>query len=227
MALINCPECGKKDVSDKAAKCPECGYPLIQQNKNKIKKTIIILVIIGTVVLLGVGGLILYLLINNSKDSNQGQVNVDGRSNYSTSSSSNEKNQTNSKVSSVENDPDFVKGRLPKNVIKSLAYDSFDSQSGSAHFGQLYGALYSNTKMDEKIVHWIGAQMHNEEVYGYKIVSEGVSNNGVLIYVYEGNEKYTYYFTREGTDNILYFTSGWITDISEFNPQNVFVQRSY
>lgn len=27
MALINCPECGK-EVSDKAANCPNCGYPL-------------------------------------------------------------------------------------------------------------------------------------------------------------------------------------------------------
>lgn len=27
MALINCPECGK-EVSDKALKCPNCGYPL-------------------------------------------------------------------------------------------------------------------------------------------------------------------------------------------------------
>lgn len=27
MALINCPEC-KKQVSDKASACPNCGYPL-------------------------------------------------------------------------------------------------------------------------------------------------------------------------------------------------------
>lgn len=27
MALIQCPECGK-EVSDKARKCPHCGYPL-------------------------------------------------------------------------------------------------------------------------------------------------------------------------------------------------------
>ena len=27
MALINCPECGKQ-ISDKAASCPDCGYPL-------------------------------------------------------------------------------------------------------------------------------------------------------------------------------------------------------
>jgi uncharacterized OB-fold protein len=29
MALVKCPECGKA-VSDKAASCPNCGYPLIQ-----------------------------------------------------------------------------------------------------------------------------------------------------------------------------------------------------
>ena len=27
MALINCPECGRQ-VSDQAAACPECGYPI-------------------------------------------------------------------------------------------------------------------------------------------------------------------------------------------------------
>ena len=27
MALISCPECGKK-VSDRAATCPECGCPI-------------------------------------------------------------------------------------------------------------------------------------------------------------------------------------------------------
>ncbi len=29
MALIKCPECGR-EVSDKAAACPQCGYPLTQ-----------------------------------------------------------------------------------------------------------------------------------------------------------------------------------------------------
>ena len=30
MALINCPECGKENVSDKAKSCPECGYPIAE-----------------------------------------------------------------------------------------------------------------------------------------------------------------------------------------------------
>lgn len=29
MALINCPECAKS-VSDKAANCPDCGFPIYQ-----------------------------------------------------------------------------------------------------------------------------------------------------------------------------------------------------
>lgn len=34
MALINCPECGK-EISDKAASCPNCGYPVKEiENKN-------------------------------------------------------------------------------------------------------------------------------------------------------------------------------------------------
>lgn len=28
MALINCPECGKENVSDQAAQCPNCGYDI-------------------------------------------------------------------------------------------------------------------------------------------------------------------------------------------------------
>lgn len=39
MALINCPECGK-EISDKAASCPNCGCPVknmeISSNKNNI-----------------------------------------------------------------------------------------------------------------------------------------------------------------------------------------------
>lgn len=34
MALIECPEC-KKEISDKATSCPNCGYPISQQNTLK------------------------------------------------------------------------------------------------------------------------------------------------------------------------------------------------
>lgn len=33
MALINCPECGRENVSDRALACPNCGYP-ISYNSN-------------------------------------------------------------------------------------------------------------------------------------------------------------------------------------------------
>lgn len=33
MALITCPECGKK-ISDKAEACIGCGYPISKNNKN-------------------------------------------------------------------------------------------------------------------------------------------------------------------------------------------------
>lgn len=32
MALIKCPECGK-EISDKAGKCPHCGYPIEEIEK--------------------------------------------------------------------------------------------------------------------------------------------------------------------------------------------------
>lgn len=34
MALINCPECGKK-ISDKATACPSCGYPIKEHPEEK------------------------------------------------------------------------------------------------------------------------------------------------------------------------------------------------
>lgn len=48
MALINCPECGKENVSDSAETCPACGYPIesyckkinIEEKKNRENKKI-------------------------------------------------------------------------------------------------------------------------------------------------------------------------------------------
>lgn len=37
MALIKCPECGK-EISDKAGKCPHCGYPIEEIEKNNATK---------------------------------------------------------------------------------------------------------------------------------------------------------------------------------------------
>lgn len=70
MALIHCPEC-TKEISDKVVACPHCGYPLMENNKerevtpqpvevtavklqtnSKTKKTIFVS-IIGVVVLVG------------------------------------------------------------------------------------------------------------------------------------------------------------------------------
>ena len=39
MALKNCPECDK-EVSDKAKNCPNCGYPLIENETNEKKKKV-------------------------------------------------------------------------------------------------------------------------------------------------------------------------------------------
>jgi len=55
MALISCPEC-KKEISDQAKHCPNCGYrlnSLSNEQKQSIKKTIIIIIsiIIGIVLI--------------------------------------------------------------------------------------------------------------------------------------------------------------------------------
>ena len=56
MALINCPEC-RKEVSDSAKKCPNCGYNLRKKNNRVLP---IILIISGSVFMLF---LILIILI--------------------------------------------------------------------------------------------------------------------------------------------------------------------
>ena len=37
MALIKCPECGK-EISDRAKKCPNCGFPIKRKNVRTLKK---------------------------------------------------------------------------------------------------------------------------------------------------------------------------------------------
>jgi hypothetical protein len=81
MALINCPECGK-EISDKAAICPQCGYPVntgqpnLQENtihseSPKGKKTLhpwlLALIILGSLLLIGA---IVALLVNGNVSDN-------------------------------------------------------------------------------------------------------------------------------------------------------------
>lgn len=40
MALINCPECGKENVSDSAESCPNCGYNIKKHVENNKKSTL-------------------------------------------------------------------------------------------------------------------------------------------------------------------------------------------
>ena len=35
MALVNCPECGKENVSDNADRCPSCGFGLKEYFENE------------------------------------------------------------------------------------------------------------------------------------------------------------------------------------------------
>ena len=61
MALVKCPECGKK-ISNKASNCPNCGYPLIERDNNlhntnkkmKIKRGVFICcgIIIGIITII-------------------------------------------------------------------------------------------------------------------------------------------------------------------------------
>lgn len=60
MALIKCPECGKR-ISDKARKCPNCGFPIKRKNvsilkKNKSNKSIFMIFTL-TILFFIVGGI--------------------------------------------------------------------------------------------------------------------------------------------------------------------------
>lgn len=57
MALINCPEC-KRETSDQARSCPQCGYPIKQGVGTTAKKWIVIQAV-GTFAV-GLGALVFY-----------------------------------------------------------------------------------------------------------------------------------------------------------------------
>lgn len=50
MALIKCPECGK-EISDKASKCQNCGYPLRKTSKHN-KNIYMIIGVLGCIILI-------------------------------------------------------------------------------------------------------------------------------------------------------------------------------
>ena len=41
MALVNCPDCGKMNVSDTAEHCPECGYAIKKTPWTRKRKSVL------------------------------------------------------------------------------------------------------------------------------------------------------------------------------------------
>lgn len=56
MALINCPEC-KKEISDTAKKCPNCGYKI----PTKTKRNVIIIFSIIFIIIVIISSIVLYV----------------------------------------------------------------------------------------------------------------------------------------------------------------------
>ena len=54
MSLIRCPECGK-EISDKAANCPNCGAPLKKDTKSAPKKYILMIIFLIILILVTIG----------------------------------------------------------------------------------------------------------------------------------------------------------------------------
>lgn len=63
MALINCPECGK-EISNKAASCPHCGYPLLSEDASRLeearRKDKQFLIRIGGLLLIGIAAILAF-----------------------------------------------------------------------------------------------------------------------------------------------------------------------
>lgn len=63
MALINCPECGK-EISNKAAFCPHCGYPLLSEDASRLeearRKDKQLLIRIGVLLLIGIAAILAF-----------------------------------------------------------------------------------------------------------------------------------------------------------------------
>lgn len=60
MALIQCPECGK-EISDKAKKCPNCGYQIRKINK--------LIPLLAAIVIIAICGIVIFQVLNSEKDS--------------------------------------------------------------------------------------------------------------------------------------------------------------
>lgn len=92
MALIKCPECGKK-ISDMAESCPHCGYPInaVQNNaqgnttyetnptmplreKKRIPTWLSVLIITGSIIM--IGGIVLLFIDGKSSDNNVNQDSI-------------------------------------------------------------------------------------------------------------------------------------------------------
>ena len=54
MALVQCPECGKS-ISDKAASCPNCGLPIVQQTETVNSNQSVICPVCNTPAILSMG----------------------------------------------------------------------------------------------------------------------------------------------------------------------------
>ena len=73
MAMIMCPECGK-EISDKAKRCPSCGFKI----KNRRKKIVFLLgVIIIILIVLILGGLLIRNYNNNNDTQNEKETTIE------------------------------------------------------------------------------------------------------------------------------------------------------
>lgn len=68
MSLIQCPECGK-EISDKAANCPNCGAPLTIESRSGGKKNRLWIILLVIAILAIIGVLVFFKISSNdSKD---------------------------------------------------------------------------------------------------------------------------------------------------------------
>jgi len=73
MALINCKECGK-EVSDKADKCPHCGFNIIKEKNTQAASKGCSYFFVGITIIIFIGALMANL--SNSSDSNSEELTI-------------------------------------------------------------------------------------------------------------------------------------------------------
>lgn len=122
MALINCPECGRNNVSDSAKRCPGCGYPICGEAKSKTMLKDNPKLVIGGIVAFAIVIFILVVISSEEKTNPIDRYYYDYDYSYSSNNNS---------------------GRDASSIFKKLDIDDFSCSLGK-YSGQMQCIVTNN-----------------------------------------------------------------------------------